>query len=207
MTRRVGGAVVILAALAVSGCATKGALRKGLDEQRALLDAERSERVATDERLAADVAQLRTDLEALRTEFGAKIAAVENGIKFAFPVTFAYDDATVQSADIAALDRFAEVVSKHYTGSVVTVEGFADPAGSRAYNARLSERRATSVREHLVGKSIQAEIRTVGYGENRLVVPGAEKDDPGAQMNRRVVFVIESTSPPAARVTASTGTN
>ena len=32
----------------------------------------------------------------------------------------------------------------------------------------------------------------VGYGESRLVVPGAQKDDPGAQTNRRVVFVIES---------------
>jgi peptidoglycan-associated lipoprotein len=192
MTKRVGGAAVFLAVLLMSGCATKGALRKGLDEQRAALDTERTERTAADERLAADLAQLRTDLDALSTEFGAKIAAVENGMKFAFPVTFAFDDANVQQNDVAALDRFTEVVNKHYTGAIVTVEGFADPAGSRNYNAKLSERRAESVRDHLVSRSIQAEVKTIGYGETRQVVAGAEKDDPGAQMNRRVVFVIES---------------
>lgn len=208
MTKRVGGAAVFLAVLLVSGCATKGALRKGLDEQRAALDTERTERVAGDERLAADLAQLRTDLDALRTEFGAKIAAVENGLKFAFPVTFAFDDANVQQNDIAALDRFAEVVNKHYTGAIVTVEGFADPAGSRNYNAKLSTRRAESVRDHLVNRSIQAEVKTIGYGETRQVVAGAQKDDPGAQMNRRVVFVIESAGNAATpRVTANIGSN
>lgn len=208
MPKRVGSAAVFLAVLLVSGCATKGALRKGLDEQRAALDTERTERIASDERLAADLAQLRTDLDALRTEFGAKIAAVENGLKFAFPVTFAFDDANVQQSDLPALDRFAEVVSKHYTGAVVTVEGFADPAGSRAYNARLSTRRAESVRDHLVNRSIQAEVKTIGYGETRQVVAGAQKDDPGAQMNRRVVFVIESAgSEFTPRVTADVSSN
>ena len=32
----------------------------------------------------------------------------------------------------------------------------------------------------------------VGYGETRLVTPGASGDAPGAELNRRVVFVIES---------------
>ena len=208
MTKRVGSAAVFLAVLLVSGCATKGALRKGLDEQRAALDTERSERIASDERLSADLAQLRTDLDALRTEFGAKIAAVENGLKFAFPVTFAFDDANVQGSDIAALDRFTEVVNKHYTGAVVTVEGFADPAGSRNYNERLSTRRAESVRDHLVDRSIQAQVKTIGYGETRQVVEGAQRDDPGAQMNRRVVFVIESAGTESSpRVTANVGSN
>jgi peptidoglycan-associated lipoprotein len=147
-------------------------------------------------------------LDALRTEFGAKIAAVENGLKFAFPVTFAFDDANVQQDDVAALDRFAEVVNKHYTGAVVTVEGFADPAGSRNYNAKLSTRRAESVRDHLVNRSIQAEVKTIGYGETRQVVEGAQKDDPGAQMNRRVVFVIESAgNTMTPRVTSNVSSN
>ena len=32
----------------------------------------------------------------------------------------------------------------------------------------------------------------MGYGESRLVVPNAAKDDPGAKSNRRVVFVVEN---------------
>jgi outer membrane protein OmpA-like peptidoglycan-associated protein len=36
-------------------------------------------------------------------------------------------------------------------------------------------------------------VNTVGYGETRQVVPGAERDQTGADMNRRVTFVIEGT--------------
>ncbi|HET9438844.1 MAG TPA: OmpA family protein [Longimicrobiales bacterium] len=202
MTMRITRIAAVLGIFALTGCATKGALRKGLDEQRAALEAERTERVAADERLAADLAQLRTDLQALRTEFGAKIEAAENGLSFTLPVHFPYDVATVQAGDVAALDRFAEVVNKHFGGAVVTVEGFADPAGTRAYNVQLSSRRADAVKAHLLTRNIAADVRTVGYGETRLVVPNAEKNEAGAELNRRVVFVIES--PAAARqVTAA----
>ncbi len=34
-------------------------------------------------------------------------------------------------------------------------------------------------------------VGTVAYGETRQVVPGAERDDMGADKNRRVTFVIE----------------
>ena len=202
MMIQVKGAAVLLAGLALSGCATKGALNKATLEQRALLDAERAERIAGDQQLAADLAQLRTDLQAMRTEFGAKISAVENGLSFALPVHFSFNDANVQTSDAEALDRFAQIVSKHYTGATVTVEGFADPAGSRRYNQQLSTKRAEAVRSYLQTKSIMAQVRAIGYGEDRLVTPDAEKDEPGAMLNRRVVFVIESPSARNAQVTA-----
>jgi peptidoglycan-associated lipoprotein len=198
----VKSASLLMAGLLMSGCATKGALNRAMTEQRTALDAERAERVAADERLAADLAQLRSDLQAMRTEFGAKISAVESGLSFALPVNFAFDDATVESNDQAALDRFADIVTRHYTGAVVTVEGFADPAGSRAYNKKLSSERADAVRNYLMTRNISAQVRTVGYGEDRLVVPEAAKNDPGAELNRRVVFVIESPKAQAAQVTA-----
>jgi peptidoglycan-associated lipoprotein len=84
----------------------------------------------------------------------------------------------------------------------VTVEGFADPAGTRAYNQRLSTQRAEAVRTYLMTRNISAQVRSVGYGEDRLVVADAEKHEPGAELNRRVVFVIESPSTRAAQVTA-----
>lgn len=179
----------------MNACATRGALRnveQRVANNEAAIEAERNERIAGDERLSADLQALRSDLESMRSDFDARIAAVENGLQFALPVHFAFDDAAVQAGDYAALDRFIEVVSRHYTGAVVTVEGFADPAGSRAYNERLSERRADAVREYLVQQGIAADVRSVGYGEDRLVVEGAAKDDAGAEMNRRVVFVVET---------------
>ena len=182
-------------------CATKGALRRGMAEQRAALETERIARLAGDSANSADVQMLRTDIEALRrdlqslrTEFGAKIAQVENGLEFAFPVNFAFDDATVREQDVAALDRFSDVVQKYYGGAKITVEGFADPAGSDAYNRALSQRRADAVRAYLAQRGLSQEVQAVGYGETRPVVPGAERDAPGAEMNRRVVFVVESRS-------------
>ena len=99
------------------------------------------------------------------------------------------------------LDRFATVVQKYYPGAAITVEGFADPAGSARYNLALSQRRANSVREYLSGQGLSgAPIKAVGYGESRLVRPGATRDEPGAELNRRVVFVIDAAE--AGTVTA-----
>ena len=189
----------------LTACATKGFVRKGLAEQTAAMDAERTARTQADEAQRAEIASLRTDLQTLRTEFGAKITEVSEGLKFAFPVHFAYNDATVRTEDSAALDRFANVVSKHYTGAKVTVEGFADPAGSQRYNVALSQRRADAVKAYVASKGLDGSlIETVGYGESRQVARGAEKYQPGAELNRRVVFVIESpANADANKVTAS----
>jgi outer membrane protein OmpA-like peptidoglycan-associated protein len=182
--------------LALNACATKGALRRGLDE-------ERSARIAADSAQRADIASLRADLRGLRTEFGAKIAEVADGLQFAFPVHFAYDDATVRPADATALDRFARVASKHYPGAKITVEGFADPAGTPQYNLDLSQRRAESVRQYIAGRGIDPSlVNPVGYGETRLVKRDASRDMPGAALNRRVVFVIETPANGARMVAA-----
>ncbi len=148
--------------------------------------------MAADSALTVDVASLRKDLDSLRTEFGAKITALENGLQFSMPVHFAFDDATVRDEDHAALDRFAKIAQKYYPGSVITVEGFADPAGSTKYNLDLSRRRADAVKAYLSSQGLNGDLRTVGYGKTRLVVPNAWGSEPGAEKNRRVVFVIES---------------
>jgi peptidoglycan-associated lipoprotein len=185
----------------LGGCATKGQLRQVQADMQQQMEQERAARAAADEQQAAQLQQLRTDLQGLRTDFDAKIVALEEGMKFILPVHFAYDDATVRPEAVPALDRFAEVVGRHYQGAVITVEGFADPAGGRTYNQRLSMERAEAVRDHLASKNIAAQLRVVGYGEDRLVVPGAADDDPGAEMNRRVVFVVESPNAPVTGIT------
>ena len=195
----------------LTACATKGALRRGLDEQRVSLENERAARLAADSAQRVDtqreIAALRSDLQVLRTDFGAKIAEVSQGIQFAFPVHFGYNDAAVRDADVAALDRFAAVVRKHYPGARVTVEGFADPAGTAVYNIALSQRRAEAVKQFVTGKGIDPSlINAIGYGKTRLVNRNASRDMPGAELNRRVVFVIETpANSDAARVTATLG--
>ncbi len=201
----------VLSTFILGACATKGYVRNQVETGVAT---ERTARVAGDSANSAtsanltselasvrsevasvktDVASLRRDLTALRDEFGAKITAMENGMKFAFPVTFAYDDATVRDEDRAQLDKFAQVVNKYYGGTLVTIEGFADPAGTLSYNLDLSKRRADAVAAYLSTAGMSSvTIKTIGYGESRQVNPKAERDEPGAQANRRVVFVIET---------------
>jgi peptidoglycan-associated lipoprotein len=119
-------------------------------------------------------------------------------------VHFAYNDATIRDEDKAALDRFSKVVTKYYPNSIITVEGFADPAGGVKYNLDLSKRRAGSVQSYLSSTGgVTDEIRAVGYGKTRLVVPNASKDQPGADQNRRVVFVVESAQAAATGVAMS----
>jgi outer membrane protein OmpA-like peptidoglycan-associated protein len=198
----------VLSTFILGACATKGYVRNQVETGIAT---ERTARVAGDSANSAaltseiasvrsevasvktDVASLRRDLTALRDEFGAKITAMENGMKFAFPVTFAYDDASVRDEDRASLDKFAQVVNKYYGGTLVTIEGFADPAGTQSYNLDLSKRRADAVAAYLSQAGMSSvTIKTIGYGEARQVNAKAERDEPGAQANRRVVFVIET---------------
>lgn len=207
--RHVSGLLLVASASTLlSGClATQSQLKHASDQQslalsqtRAALADERAQRMESDSALAqqlgmvrGDVQSLRRDLDAMKADFGAKITAMEDGLHFAMPVTFAFDDATVRPTDYPSLDRFARVAEKYYPGSKITIEGFADPAGTASYNRVLSEHRAVAVRQYLVLHGLPSgDVATVGYGKTRLVTPGASRDMPGAELNRRAVFVIES---------------
>ena len=204
-------ALTLLAATTITGCVTSRTFKRTVAAQQAALDSERRERMAADSSYAAelgavraDVASLRTDMQNLRTEFGARITAMEGAVKVTFPINFAFDDATVNPDGVQAVQRLAQVAQKHFNGSIITVEGFADPAGSQSYNLDLSRRRAENVRAELLSAGLNSEnVRAVGYGKARLVNPGASHDEPGAEANRRVVFVIE-TKGSDSQMTAST---
>ena len=95
------------------------------------------------------------------------------------------------------LGNVAGVIRRVYPTALVTIEGFADPAGTVEYNLRLSRRRADAVRDVMVTRFNlpERQFRTVGYGEQvaRQIIPGARRDDPGAQLSRRVTFTIDAT--------------
>jgi peptidoglycan-associated lipoprotein len=199
-------ALALLAAAATSACATKGYVNKRVDAERIAREGGDSTNAREIAAVRSDLTALRGELQTLRTEFGARITAMENSVKFAFPVHFAYDDASVRPEDQAALERFASVVNRFYNGAEITVAGFADPAGTPRYNLDLSRRRAQAVREFIVGKGVSEQlVRTVGYGEARQVRPGAARGAPGAELNRRVVFVIETPGAGTATTAALSG--
>jgi OmpA-OmpF porin, OOP family len=68
------------------------------------------------------------------------------------------------------------------------IQGHASSDGADAYNLRLSERRAASVRAYLISKRVAANRMTSkGYGETMPIADNATKE--GRDQNRRVELV------------------
>lgn len=145
--------------------------------------------------LEGRVNSLESDLRSLRNDYNATVERMQGMLKFAVPVHFAFDDAMVRDLDKPVLDRFAAVVKEYYADAIVTVEGFADPAGSEAYNLRLGKRRADAVKQYLTtAAGISPDmVKSVSYGEapDRAVVPGARGPGVTGIENRRVALVID----------------
>jgi len=190
-------------AVALTGCGY--AKRAEVQDELARL---RSEMNQGDQALGARVDQveartraLETELAAFRDEFRATIQRLENAIAFNVPVHFDFDEAALRPQDQAVLDRFAAVVREYYPNALITVEGFTDPVGSTAYNLRLGEARAQSVRNYLVENGgISADrIRTVSYGDapERLIVNAGGPGEAGLP-NRRVALVIDFSGSPTS---------
>lgn len=76
-----------------------------------------------------------------------------------------------------------------YPGLKVQVEGYTDSTGTPEYNQRLSEQRASTVRDYLVGQGINMNSVTAqGFGENSPVASNSTST--GRQQNRRVQMVV-----------------
>ena len=69
------------------------------------------------------------------------------------------------------------------------IEGHTDSSGPKAFNQKLSELRAMSVKEYLVDNGItSSRLMTVGYGEDK---PAASNNTrKGRIENRRVEFKV-----------------
>jgi peptidoglycan-associated lipoprotein len=145
---------------------------------------------ATDQRLQSQLDTLSQKHDALVTQLAGR-TRVETGAHFAT------GDATLSEQDKPLLDDFARVIRESHSDAVITVEGFADPAGSTAFNRRLGQRRAEAIRDYLVGAGLSAgQVRAVSYGEdkNRLVRPGATGE--AGRDNRRVSLVVDYAGAP-----------
>lgn len=147
--------------------------------------------------LRDDVDALRRELQQLREDFNAHVSDedMHGGMGLSLPIHFDFDRAEIRDVDRPILDRFAGAIKRHAPNALITVEGFADPAGSEAYNVRLSRQRADAVRTYLVSTAglSDGQVRAAAFGELRArqVNPGAQGPGQSGIENRRVSFVIE----------------
>ena len=78
-----------------------------------------------------------------------------------------------------------------YDKTAIISQGHTDSTGSEEHNQGLSERRAQSVVNYLVGVGVDASrITALGYGENH---PVADNDTTeGRSLNRRVDLLLKA---------------
>jgi outer membrane protein OmpA-like peptidoglycan-associated protein len=101
---------------------------------------------------------------------------------------FEFDDYRIGEASYPILDQVVDIMTR-YTTIRLEIAAHTDNMGSFEYNMTLSQRRAQSMVDYLVGKGIDA-VRLVGkgYGESRPIAPNSTEE--GRMVNRRVEFII-----------------
>lgn len=100
-------------------------------------------------------------------------------------VTFATNSAQLDPTSTGILDRVANAVQYNPSVYKLEVAGYTDNTGSRAHNMRLSQARAESVMQYLVGKGVPAAMMTAkGYGPDFPIDSNATAA--GRANNRRV---------------------
>jgi len=112
----------------------------------------------------------------------ARFAGVIKGIEFDFA------KATIRKESNKVLDDAIKVL-KQYPELRIMVSGHTDNVGDAQKNIDLSQERANSVKEYMVGKGIETgRIETRGAGPNEPVADNST--DKGRQENRRIEFKL-----------------
>jgi outer membrane protein OmpA-like peptidoglycan-associated protein len=111
-------------------------------------------------------------------------------VHFDSDILFPVDSAVMTAGSRGTVDEVAAVIAE-YPKTAVVVQGHTDSSGSEEHNQALSERRATAVRNHLIGRGIDAaRVVAVGYGEGE---PVASNDTAaGRARNRRVDVLLKA---------------
>ena len=99
-------------------------------------------------------------------------------------VTFDFDSARLTPNARTILRNVAERLAYHHK-TEVEISGHTDSVGSRAYNQRLSERRAEAVRDYLIELGVDAErLTAVGFGPEQPIASNDTEE--GREVNRRI---------------------
>ncbi|MCK4233891.1 OmpA family protein, partial [candidate division WOR-3 bacterium] len=151
--------------------------------------------------LEPDVYEIKVEAEDYETGFylevisaGEKnvveIEMLKRGMVFTIKgINFDFNKSTIKPESYPIIDEAAAILTRHPEISV-EIQGHTDSVGSDAYNLKLSDARANSVRDYLIRvHHIEASrLFAHGYGESRPIADNST--DEGRAQNRRVDFLI-----------------
>lgn len=136
---------------------------------------DRQEQAMRDALARSEAASVRREMDVL-------------AVTFKGDVSFDVNSADLKPGAQAEVARVAQVLNQ-YPQTTLVVAGHTDSTGAEDYNQKLSERRAESVKNALVGHGVApGRITTVGYGPSQPVADNATPE--GRQLNRRVEIRI-----------------
>jgi outer membrane protein OmpA-like peptidoglycan-associated protein len=151
---------------ALAGGVIGNQIGKNMDEQEAMMR----------QQLAA--------VEAANIQRNADVLAVTFKSDFLFDV----GSANLKPGAYDEINRVSRVLNQ-YPDTTIQVAGHTDSTGSEQLNQELSERRASNVKNALVGQGVNpARINTLGFGESAPIADNSNEG--GRQLNRRVVITI-----------------
>ncbi|MEI9963882.1 MAG: OmpA family protein [Caulobacteraceae bacterium] len=165
-----------MAALATTGCATKGFVREQVstvDEHVAQVDG--TAREALDRANAAH--------KLAEGKFLYQVVLSDDSVKFPTDVHALSPEAQQRLSELA--DRLKTENRNVY----LEIQGHTDSTGTEDYNDKLGEARAEAVRRFLNDQGVALNrMATISYGPDKPVAPNDSPD--GRAQNRRVVIVV-----------------
>jgi outer membrane protein OmpA-like peptidoglycan-associated protein len=122
-------------------------------------------------------------------DFNPRVYIEKNNIKIADTIHFDSGRATIKPESFDLLNEIAQLILDHPELKKIRVEGHTDSNGDDLSNLRLSQARAQSVMNYLIGASVEASrLDSAGFGEAKPLVPNDSTE--GQATNRRVEFLI-----------------
>jgi outer membrane protein OmpA-like peptidoglycan-associated protein len=160
---------------------------EAMQNQNQALVVEHQRREEADKRAAKAVADLAA-FASVKQETRGMVITLSGSVLFVSNKSDLLPGAQLKLNDVA------DALTKQDSESKIVVEGHTDSQGGASYNQDLSQRRAQSVRDYLVGRGIASDrVTSQGFGLTRPIADNATAE--GRANNRRVEIVVQPGAP------------
>lgn len=121
----------------------------------------------------------------------AGVVVTKTELKLKRQVHFLFDSSEIQPDSQSILEEIAEALRTHPEIRSVEIQGHTDDVGTPDHNLRLSEERATAVRDALVVLGVESSrLSARGYGKEKPLVRNTSPES--RAKNRRVQLMIQN---------------